>query len=74
MYTKLRFSTNRKNFLRGRIIGNRCYVLMQGSSHLTFLLMFILFVSRQKSEQSLEIHLYVDMSFCSIGFFDLIVE
>ena len=59
-------STNRKNLLRARIIGNRCNVLLQGSSHVMFLLMFILFVSRQKSEKSLDIHLYVYMSFCFI--------
>ena len=47
-------------------IGNRCNVLLQGSSHVMFLLMFILFVSRQKSEKSLDIHLYVYMYFCFI--------
>ena len=59
-------STNRKNLLKARIIGKRCNVLLQGSSHVMFLLMFILFVSRQKSEKSLDIHLYVYMSFCFI--------
>ena len=63
---KTQVSTNRKNLLRAHIIGNCCNVLLQGSSHVTFLLMFMLFVSRQKSEQSLDIHLYVYMSFCFI--------
>ena len=49
----------RKNLLKVHIIGKRCNVLLQGSSHVMFLLMFILFVSRQKSEKSLDIHLYV---------------
>ena len=67
-YTKL-VSTNRKNLLKAHIIGNHCNVLLQGSSHVMFLLMFILFVSRQKSEKSLDIHLYVYMSFCFIWFY-----
>ena len=33
-------SINRKNLLRERIIGNRCNVLLQVSSHVTILLMF----------------------------------
>jgi len=63
---KTQVSTNRKNLLRARIIGNHCNVLLQGSSHVMFLLMFILFVLRQKSEKNLDIHLYVYMSFCFI--------
>ena len=66
-YTKLKFQQQKKPF-EGTYycIGYRCNVLLQGSSHVTFLLMFILFVSRQKSEQSLDIHLYVYKSFCFI--------
>ena len=33
-------SINRKNLLREHIIGNRCNVLLQVSSHVTILLMF----------------------------------
>ena len=60
-YTKLRFQSTEKNLLRARIIGNRCNVLLQVSSHVTILLMFILFVLRQKSEQSLErcVHVFL---------------
>ena len=60
------YTDRRKNLLKVHIIGKRCNVLLQGSSHVMFLLMFILFVSRQKSEKSLDIHLYVYMYFCFI--------
>ena len=53
------YTDRRKNLLKVHIIGKRCNVLLQGSSHVMFLLMFIQFVSRQKSEKSLDIHLYV---------------
>ena len=66
MYTKLRFQPTEKTFWGRVLLGTAVIVLLQGSSHVTFLLMFMLFVSRQKSEQSLDIHLYVYMSFCFI--------
>ena len=60
------YTDRRKNLLKVHIIGKRCNVLLQDSSHVMFLLMFILFVLRQKSEKSLDIHLYVYMYFCFI--------
>ena len=56
-------SINRKNLLRAHIIWNRYNVLLQVSSHVTSILMSILFVLRQKSEQSLDRCVHVFFSF-----------
>ena len=66
-YTKLRFQPTEKTFWGHVLLGTAVmWYRLQVSSHVTFLLVFILFVSRQKSEKILDrcVHVFLFHSFC----------